>query len=145
MKFKYAFIFLTALFLAPLCGQEEPEDKLRAEAQNGNLESCFFLGNEYFYGENRKQNFTLRRIGSAKPPKEAFRKRSSITRIVWRRGAGRKRIFFPPISGTAKRRTGSSNPPFTVVRVCWRRVFSARTARFSCGRPRRRRLRFWNS
>ena len=50
MKFKYAFIFLTALFLAPLCGQEEPEDKLRAEAQNGNLESCFFLGNEYFYG-----------------------------------------------------------------------------------------------
>ena len=59
MKFKYAFIFLTALFLAPLCGQEEPEDKLRTEAQNGNLESCFFLGNEYFYGENRKQNFTL--------------------------------------------------------------------------------------
>ena len=59
MKFKYAFIFLTALSLAPLCGQEEPEDKLRTEAQNGNLESCFFLGNEYFYGENRKQNFTL--------------------------------------------------------------------------------------
>ena len=59
MKFKYAFIFLTALFLAPLCGQEEPEDKLRTEAQNGNLESCFFLGNEYFYRENRKQKLTL--------------------------------------------------------------------------------------
>ena len=48
MKFKYAFIFLTALFLAPLCGQEEPEDKLRTEAQNGNLESWFFLGHDYF-------------------------------------------------------------------------------------------------
>lgn len=36
----------------------------------------------------------LRRIGSAKPPKEAFRKRSSITRIVWRRGADGKGSFF---------------------------------------------------
>lgn len=59
-EIQICFYFLGRLFfLVPLCGQEEPEDKLRAEAQNGNLESCFFLGNEYFYGENRKQNFTL--------------------------------------------------------------------------------------
>ncbi len=59
MKFKTVFILLTVLFFVPLCGQEEPYDKLRSEALDGNLESCFFLGNEYFYGENRKQNFTL--------------------------------------------------------------------------------------
>ena len=55
MKFKYAFIFLTALFLAPLCGQEEPEDKLRAEAQNGNLESCFFISKKYLKNEKPKK------------------------------------------------------------------------------------------
>lgn len=82
MKFKYAFIFLTALFLAPLCGQEEPEDKLRTEAQNGNLESCFFLGNEYFYGENRKQNFTLAAHWFRKAAEGGIPEARSITRIV---------------------------------------------------------------
>ena len=42
--------------------QAEPlpeKDALREKASGGNAESAFYLGNEYFYGENRAQNYTL--------------------------------------------------------------------------------------
>ena len=60
MNRKILFLSLAILAVPPVfCDEEEPVDKLRSEAQSGKLDACFYLGNEYFYGENRKQNFTL--------------------------------------------------------------------------------------
>ena len=58
---KKHLIVMLALILGvfTVCAEEKtPADPLRDEAAGGNPESCFHLGNEYFYGEKRKQNLT---------------------------------------------------------------------------------------
>lgn len=58
----FLFIFLlTSLSFAPLAAKEKklPEDPLLIKAQKGDPESCFALGNEFYYGEKRKLNYTL--------------------------------------------------------------------------------------
>ena len=43
----------------PLAAVQEKADPLREKAEAGDAESAFYLGNEYFYGEHRKTNYTL--------------------------------------------------------------------------------------
>ena len=42
-----------------LHGKPAGNDPLRMKAAAGDAESAFYLGNEYFYGENRPANYTL--------------------------------------------------------------------------------------
>lgn len=49
------FLLPFLLFAVP----DKSADPLRESAVKGNMESCFYLGNEYFYGENRQKNYTL--------------------------------------------------------------------------------------
>jgi len=55
------FIFLL-LAGSPLALRSEPvkkTDELRDKASAGDMEAAFYLGNEYYYGENRVRNYTL--------------------------------------------------------------------------------------
>lgn len=51
-------LFLTSLIWLLQAGPEH-KDVLREKAAAGDAESAFYLGNEYFYGENRPVNYTL--------------------------------------------------------------------------------------
>ena len=42
-----------------LLAEAAKKDALREKAAAGDAESAFYLGNEYFYGENRAANYTL--------------------------------------------------------------------------------------
>lgn len=56
-----AFLLLAAAGLTPELRAEpvKKQDALRIKASSGDAEAAFYLGNEYFYGENRPQNYTL--------------------------------------------------------------------------------------
>ncbi|MBO4649012.1 MAG: sel1 repeat family protein [Lentisphaeria bacterium] len=43
----------------PLGAAQQKADLLREKAEAGDAESAFYLGNEYYYGEHRKINYTL--------------------------------------------------------------------------------------
>lgn len=54
-------LFISMFFLPfLLCAAPEANvDPLRDKAVKGDMDSCFYLGNEYFYGDNRQKNLTL--------------------------------------------------------------------------------------
>ena len=60
MSGKYrAFIGLLLIAGLALLAEPVKKDPLREKAAAGDAESAFYLGNEYFYGENRSPNYTL--------------------------------------------------------------------------------------
>ncbi len=55
-------VLFISMFLFPFllsAASEGTVDPLRDKAVKGDMESCFYLGNEYFYGDNRQKNLTL--------------------------------------------------------------------------------------
>ena len=55
---KYTVLSLLGLLLV-VQAESAKTDVLREKAASGDAESAFYLGNEYFYGENRIRNYTL--------------------------------------------------------------------------------------
>ena len=56
---KNAFLAMLVGGAMVLHGKPAGNDTLRMKAAAGDAESAFYLGNEYFYGENRPANYTL--------------------------------------------------------------------------------------
>ena len=53
-------LLLSGMSLTLPAADHAPEnDTLRTKAAQGEAEAAFYLGSEYFYGENRTQNYTL--------------------------------------------------------------------------------------
>lgn len=58
-SFRAVFGLLLLGVISSLLAETAKNDALREKAAAGDAESAFYLGNEYFYGENRVPNFTL--------------------------------------------------------------------------------------
>ena len=57
--FRAFFGLLLFGVISNLHAETAKTDALREKAAAGDAESAFYLGNEYFYGENRMSNYTL--------------------------------------------------------------------------------------
>lgn len=93
--FPLLFLLTILLFAGELSARTKvlKKDSLQQKANAGDPESCFILGNQFYYGENRKPNYTLAAFWYGKAAEKGLAEAMYNFAICLEGGIGLKKDF----------------------------------------------------